>query len=230
MWKTNLARRLGAGPEFDDGDGDFVTLRLHRDQVDVLLSLCQDQLRRQGIEPKAPEETPRPGPRARALRLVRGTAALILAMLGLILPAVPALAQTPRARTACATVQIDGGAAFGGMDIQAAVAGNGIFIESVVVDAATGAYAARTSSAAVLTASLATIAPLATFGQGALTTIVREGTAPATLGEGAMLLVGDTTVFDTLPPIWVAPGSFFTVQRTTTGTTNNATVCWTEAP
>jgi hypothetical protein len=224
--KSNLA--VMEEPTFDDGDGGWVTFRMRAEHVAVMLNLCRDELRRQGIEP-APEESPRRAAGPAALRLVRGGAVILAMLLSVVVGVGPAAAQTPKARGACATVTIAGGGAFGGMDLQASPSGAGIFITSLVVDAATGAYAARTSSAAVLTASLATITPLATFGQGALTTVVREGTAPGTLGEGAMLLVGDTTVFDSLPAIFVPPGSFFTIQRTTTGTTSNATVCFTEA-
>jgi len=154
----------------------------------------------------------------------------LLAFFAFLAFAAPAMAQTPRMRGACTYVSIAGGAAFGGMDVQAASSGAGIVINAVLIGTSGGVYEARITGSTVLTASLATNTPLFTFGQGALTSVVREGTSPGGFGEGSFTFVGSSTTIDSLPPVFVPPGSFFTLQRTAAGTTLDATVCFTEVP
>lgn len=148
-----------------------------------------------------------------------------------VLLALDADAQTPRARGACANSTIAIATVNNGMDLQASPSGNGIYINHVAVNAAASAYAMRTGTSATLTANLTTITPLFTFGQGAVTAIFREGTAPAALAEGAYLFVDPFIgIAEDIGPVFIPPGSFLTVLRQAVTTASNITICFTEAP
>lgn len=155
----------------------------------------------------------------------------------LAVAAVPAaaFAQATRPSGAVANVQVAAVAAQTSIaEIEASASGKGIVLIYITYDAP-NAYGLTIDSASLITASSATITPTFVFGTtGVLTSTLREGRNAAGLVpvEGAFLLqsIGYVDQPDSLSqlPIYVPPGKFVTMRRTTVNTALNVTIGWVE--
>lgn len=159
----------------------------------------------------------------------------ILRLLPLLLVLLSTHAQAAhqiRSRGSCVNVQTAAVVAqFGGLDLRASPTGHGIFINAILIDTAGTTYSSRLTTAAALDTSLSSVTPLFVWGHNpaGLETAVRLGyTTIAPPTQGAFFTVGTNTNYDTLPSIFVPPGSYFTLQRTSANTLSSATVCFTE--
>lgn len=159
--------------------------------------------------------------------LRRGFASIAaLAAVLLFSAAAPASAQIVQGG-ACVTVTAAAvSARFSGMSVAASASSRGFYVQALQVGANT--IGLRITSAAVLDADLAVIAPAMVFGASALTSVVREGTAPAGSVEGDFIPAA-ANFFNTAA-IYVPAGKILTLLHTTANTAATSSVCFTEVP
>lgn len=147
----------------------------------------------------------------------------------LALVAGPSFAQTVRPGGAC--LQVTSAAAAGetsGIELEAG--SKGAFVTWIIHDGSVGNYAHTISSATLFDTAITVQVSDAAYGQIAVTSIVRRGRDSA----GGLPADGDyfglrSTPF-TVPHLFIPPGKFFTMRRTSVNAQAIASFCFQEPP